>query len=193
MTRPAIVALLLVSLALPQAAAAQTAPVPLPSPVVKGDWPDPDVSEIDGAYSAVATSGGWAPTFRILRSTDLRGWALAGSVFRKPPRWAKDSFWAPELSELPNGRYVVVYSAYPRRRPGRTWFCLGAATAPTPLGPWRDLGRPLRPIRRAPRERETSVYSRGGSPRSQCDVTNTSRHDQTSTPRVSPGLREFTP
>jgi len=117
---------------------------PLPSPVVRGDWPDPDVTEIDGTFYATATSGGWAPTFRILSSTDLRTWRFAGSVFRHPPRWAKDSFWAPELTALPSGGYAVVYSAYPRKRPGRTWYCLGVATAPSPLGPWRDLGRPLR-------------------------------------------------
>jgi len=149
--RMPLAALVLAGLAWPSGAAAQVDPVPapaavsqLPSPVVRGDWPDPDITEVDGVYYAVATSGGWAPTFRILRSTDLRSWEIAGSVFRRPPAWAKDSFWAPELAELPNGRYVVVYSAYPRRRPGRTWFCLGAATAPSPLGPWRDLGRPLR-------------------------------------------------
>jgi xylan 1,4-beta-xylosidase len=111
---------------------------------MRGDWPDPDVTEVDGVFYAVATSGGWAPTFRILRSTDLRTWELAGAVFRRAPRWAKDSFWAPEMAALPNGGFVVVYSAYPHKRPGRTWFCLGAATAPTPLGPWRDLGKPLR-------------------------------------------------
>jgi xylan 1,4-beta-xylosidase len=141
----------LVSLVLPGAAAGEVDPVPapaatspLPSPVMRGDWPDPDITEIDGVYYAVATSGGWAPTFRILRSTDLRAWEIAGSVFRRAPGWAKDSFWAPEMMELPSGGYAVVYSAYPRKRPGRTWYCLGIATAPSPLGPWRDLGRPLR-------------------------------------------------
>src|SRR6476469_1736328 len=70
-------------LGLPGGAAAQTGePLaaqlqpPLPSPVVAGDWPDPDVTLIDGSYYAVATSGGWSPTFRILRSTDLRSWSI---------------------------------------------------------------------------------------------------------------------
>ena len=157
--------------------AAQLQP-PLPSPVVAGDWPDPDVSLIDGSYYAVATSGGWSPTFRILRSTDLRSWSIGGSVFRRAPGWAESSFWAPELAELPSGGYALFYSAMPKRawttgadgvavpvRDGRAavaaaedglaaaalvprlrrpWYCLGVATAPSPLGPWRDLGRPLR-------------------------------------------------
>jgi beta-xylosidase len=139
---------------LPGVAAAQTAePLaaqlqpPLPSPVVAGDWPDPDVSLIDGSYYAVATSGGWSPTFRILQSTDLRSWTIAGSVFGRPPAWAKDSFWAPELAALPAGGYALFYSAMPKRawqKQRKPWYCLGVATAPSPLGPWRDLGRPLR-------------------------------------------------
>jgi xylan 1,4-beta-xylosidase len=144
----------LACLALPGAAGAQTAePLaaqlepPLPSPVVAGDWPDPDVSLIDGTYYAVATSGGWSPTFRVLQSTDLRSWAIGGSVFGRPPGWAKDSFWAPELAALPAGGYALFYSAMPKRAwqsQRKPWYCLGVATAPSPLGPWRDLGRPLR-------------------------------------------------
>jgi xylan 1,4-beta-xylosidase len=137
-----VVVALAVLAPVPEAAAQVVSP--LPSPVLRGDWPDPDVTEIDGTFYATATSGGWAPTFRILSSTDLRNWSFAGSVFRRPPRWAKDSFWAPELTALPSGGYAVVYSAYPRKRPRRTWYCLGVATAPSPTGPWRDLGRPLR-------------------------------------------------
>ncbi|HYI98958.1 MAG TPA: family 43 glycosylhydrolase [Thermoleophilaceae bacterium] len=153
MARLTLAAVLLLAIALPASASAQVAtppvpPGPLPSPVVRGDWPDPDVTLIDGNLYAVATSGGWAPTFRILRSTDLRGWTIAGSVFRRAPGWAKDSFWAPELAQLPAGGYALFYSAFPRKRPGRTWYCLGVATAPAPLGPWRDLGKPLRCTRR---------------------------------------------
>lgn len=164
--RRALLTAVLALLALPGVAVAQTEqPLaaqlqpPLPSPVVSGDWPDPDVTLIDGSYYAVATSGGWAPTFRILQSTDLRTWGYAGSVFRRPPGWAKGSFWAPELAALPAGGYALFYSAMPKRawrtradgttaldrgRRAKPWYCLGVATAPSPLGPWRDLGRPLR-------------------------------------------------
>jgi hypothetical protein len=164
--RGLIAVAVLAALALPAGAAAQTAePLaaqlqpPLPAPVMAGDWPDPDVTLIDGSYYAVATSGGWSPTFRILQSTDLRAWSIAGSVFPRPPGWAKDSFWAPELAELPAGGFALFYSAMPKRawrtradgttalhrgRGARRWYCLGVATAPSPLGPWRDLGRPLR-------------------------------------------------
>ena len=113
----------------------------LPVPVLSGDWPDPSfIREPDG-YTAVTTSGGWSPSFRILRSNDLRDWRIVGSAFRRTPRWAKTRLWAPELTRLA-GRYAIFYSALPRRK--RSWYCLGVATAPSPAGPYRDRGRPLR-------------------------------------------------
>ncbi|MGI8945881.1 MAG: glycoside hydrolase family 43 protein [Thermoleophilaceae bacterium] len=114
----------------------------LPVPLLGGNWPDPSVIRDGEGYAAVTTSAGWAPSFRVLRSPDLRSWQIAGSVFRRPPRWAKGDFWAPELTRLGSG-YAVYYSARPRRRPGSS-YCLGVATARTASGPYRDRGRPLR-------------------------------------------------
>ena len=114
----------------------------LPSPLVAGDRPDPTVLRADdGEYVTATTSGGWAPSFRVLRSPDLRSWRTTGEVFRRPPRWVQSLFWAPELTRL-GGGYAIFYSAL--HRSSRRWFCLGVATAPTPEGPWRDRGRPLR-------------------------------------------------
>lgn len=157
MRRLAVAAAAIALIAAPSAARAElvegpagTAEMPFPSPVVQGDWPDPDVTLVDGTYYAIATSGGWAPVFPIMRSTDLREWEIVGSVFPSAPRWTRDSFWAPEMAELPGGGFAVYYSAWPRRTDGRgrprggSRYCLGVATAPSPLGPWRDLGRPLR-------------------------------------------------
>ena len=115
----------------------------LPVPLVGGEWPDPSVIFSQGAgYTAVTTSNGWAPTFRILQSPDLRSWRITGSVFRRPPRWARTDFWAPEITKL-RDRYAIFYSALPKKGVG-TWYCLGVATAPAARGPYRDLGRPLR-------------------------------------------------
>lgn len=115
----------------------------LPVPLVGGEWPDPSVIFTPGGgYTAVTTSNGWAPTFRILQSPDLRTWRITGSVFRRSPRWAKTDFWAPEITRLRDG-YAVFYSALPRRRNGN-WYCLGVATAPAANGPYRDKGSALR-------------------------------------------------
>ena len=114
----------------------------LPSPLSAGDRPDPGVLRADdGEYVTVTTSGDWAPIFRILRSPDLRTWRVTGDVFRRAPRWAQGNFWAPEMTRLGDG-YALFYSALPRD--SERWYCVGVATAPTPDGPWRDRGRPLR-------------------------------------------------
>lgn len=113
-----------------------------PSPVLAGDWADPTViSTDDGGYVALTTSNHWAPSFRVLHSPDLREWRLGGAVFPRPPRWAEGTFWAPEITRLGDG-YAVFYSALPKT--SETAYCLGVATAPTPDGPWKDRGRPLR-------------------------------------------------
>ena len=117
----------------------------LPVPVLAGDWPDPSFIRDGDGYAAVTTSGGWSPSFRILRSGDLEHWQIAGSAFRRPPRWARTNFWAPELTRL-GSRYAIFYSALPRGK--RSWYCIGLATAPSVTGPYRDRGRPLRCGRR---------------------------------------------
>ena len=114
----------------------------LPSPILAGDWPDPSAIRVGDETVAVATSGGSAPIFRVLKSPDMRNWRIAGSVFTRVPRWAKSDFWAPEITRLSNGRFAVFYSALPRNQ--KSWYCLGVATAAAPEGPWRDLGRPIR-------------------------------------------------
>ncbi len=113
----------------------------VPSPVLAGDWPDPTVIFADGEYAALATSGEWAPSLRVLRSPDLQQWRITGAVFRRPPRWVQSTFWAPEITRLGRG-YAVFYSGLPKTSDKA--YCLGVATAPTPEGPWKDLGRPLR-------------------------------------------------
>lgn len=112
-----------------------------PTPLVMGDFPDPSVIFAEGEHVAVTTGGGWAPTMRVLRSPDLVDWRLSGDVFQERPRWAKSSFWAPEITRLNDG-YAIFYSAAPRRKGQH--YCLGVATAPTTGGPWRDRGSPLR-------------------------------------------------
>lgn len=113
-----------------------------PSPLISGDFPDPTAVRTDeGDYVALTTSGPWAPSLRVLRSPDLQQWRISSAVFFTPPRWVQKNFWAPEITRMGSG-YAVFYSALPRRR--GAWFCIGMATAATPEGRWRDLGRPLR-------------------------------------------------
>jgi xylan 1,4-beta-xylosidase len=105
------------------------------NPVFSGNTPDPSVIRVGAAYWAAVTSGGWRPPYTILHSSDLVNWDVAGSVLRRAPRWAVGKFWAPELWPQ-DGRYLVYYSALSRG--GR--FCVGVASAPRPVGFYRDRG-----------------------------------------------------
>lgn len=113
-----------------------------PTPVVQGDLPDPSVVRAADSYYGVATANSWAPVFRIIRSTDLNRWTLAGAVFPRPPKWAVDDFWAPDISKLGSG-YSLLYSAR-LKRSRKKLYCMGIAFAAHPTGPWRDRGKPLR-------------------------------------------------
>ena len=55
------------------------------------------------------------------------------------PKWASGDFWAPEIHRMPGGEYCVFFTA--RDKAGL--LSIGVATGPTPLGPFRDSGRPL--------------------------------------------------
>jgi beta-xylosidase len=115
------------------------APAPAPlvwqNPVVPGDFPDPSATRVGNEFWATSTSTSLAPGFPLLRSTDLLHWEPAGSIFTRPPVWARDSLWAPELV-VDQAGVRVYYTA--RDRIGR--LCVAVAAAPAPQGPYTDHG-----------------------------------------------------
>lgn len=129
-----------VSLLLAIAAAARADETRLPNPVVAQDAPDPGVMRVGDTYYMVATSGNSPAGFPIRTSKDLSHWTDAGAVFPEGshPAWAVSDYWAPEIHKV-GSRYVCYYTA--RDASGR--LCIGAATAASPLGPFKDLGRPF--------------------------------------------------
>jgi beta-xylosidase len=105
-----------------------------------GDYPDPSVIRTGKDYWAMATTGGWAPHFSIMHSTDLINWRIVGSVFQQKPAWAKGDFWAPEMIE-DRGRFFVFYTARRDDGPRKIGtLCVAIATAPAPSGPYTDHG-----------------------------------------------------
>ena len=110
--------------------------------VLRENCPDPAIVAWDGAYWVVAsTNDNRVPDkFPIVRSADLVDWEVAGWIFPRGsvPAWAVEDFWAPEVHVI-EGRLVAYFTA--RHRNGR--LCIGAATADTMRGPWRDRGSPL--------------------------------------------------
>jgi hypothetical protein len=142
--RGCVVALaLIVALALLPAASALPE-VPYSNPVIAGDFPDPSVIRAGSEYFASATSGEWAPSFPLQRSTDLVNWTVLGALFDRPPAWTAGVYWAPELS-LQDGRFRAYYTA--RRAGGKP--CIGVATAARGAGPYHDRGPLLCPPRGA--------------------------------------------
>ncbi|MCI0748552.1 MAG: family 43 glycosylhydrolase [Verrucomicrobia subdivision 3 bacterium] len=105
------------------------------NPVLPGDYPDPSVIRVGDEYWATATTSEWAPLFPILKSRDLVNWEHVGNVFEKRPEWSVGNYWAPEIAEH-NGTYFIYYVGRKRGGP----LALAVATAPHPLGPWRDHG-----------------------------------------------------
>jgi GH43 family beta-xylosidase len=133
------------------------------NPVTAGysaDFPDPSmIKGRDGWWYAYSTGGPYAKdghdgdSYKIARSRDLTHWEKVGSVFgaANRPTWADPSsgFWAPDIRYV-DGRYVLYFTVPNTTTTPDNWdYAIGAATAPTPAGPWTDSGAPVVPPRPA--------------------------------------------
>ena len=115
------------------------------SPLTTAGYGDPAVLKTDEGYYLVATSNDAPDAFPILHSHDLESWSHQGFVFPNgtAPDWAAHGrtvgdFWAPEMAKV-GDEYWLVYTARQRTNA----LAIGLAKAPSPTGPWRDLGHPL--------------------------------------------------
>jgi len=119
------------------------------NPVIDADFPDPSVLRApDGLYYAYATQterdGSWI-NIQMARSSDLVHWQLTGDALPAKPSWASKTqdFWAPHVVR-DGARYLMYFSAKPDTSDERHGLCLGVATATSPLGPFVDMGHPLK-------------------------------------------------
>jgi hypothetical protein len=110
------------------------------NPVIPTDCPDPGVLHDGNQYVLTCTSGDAADAYPIYTSPDLATWTLVGHIFPsgQHPTWAVQDFWAPEI-HLVGSHYVVYFSA----RGSDGMLAIGAASAPSALGPFTDIGSPL--------------------------------------------------
>jgi len=110
------------------------------NPVVDVDCPDPGVVHDGAQYVMACTSGNAGNAFPLRTSPDLVHWESKGHVFPSgsKPAWAVSDFWAPEIHRVGSG-FVAYYTA--RHQDGA--LSVGAATAPSALGPYTDIGQPL--------------------------------------------------
>lgn len=142
---------------LAHAGAGAPRPATYANPVSSGfadTFADPSVIRgRDGAWYAYGTSDplrageGTPHQVPMARSTDLVHWTHAGDALAaagRPPYAASDAaLWAPDVRYL-GGRYVMYVAVTDTDVSSDTWDpAIGAATAPTPTGPWTYSGTPV--------------------------------------------------
>lgn len=99
----------------------------------------PAVVRVGDEFWATASSGSWAPVFRLHQSRDLQKWEEQGAVFsvetrRDKPDWALGDFRDPHFFATSQG-LRLLFSV--RQREGES--CIGLATATQIRGPWMSL------------------------------------------------------
>lgn len=118
------------------------------NPVIDADFPDPTVIKAgDGSYYAYGTQSeraGKMVNIQVARSSDLVHWSYLGDALPRKPDWASTTqdFWAPHVQRV-GIRYLMYFSARPNNADDRHGLCLAVASAPTPAGPFVDMGHPL--------------------------------------------------
>lgn len=110
-------------------------------PELDRDFPDPDVVEVDGTYYAYATNSA-TNNVQLATSRDLETWQyVAEDPLPRLPGWViPGKTWAPEVTALGPGRYVMYFTAT-NFQP--TVQCIGVATADDPLGPFTVQGEAM--------------------------------------------------
>ncbi len=102
------------------------------------DFPDPDVLRVGTSYYAYATNTA-AANVQFATSHDFRKWTVSDvdALPRLPPWALPGKTWAPDVSELSPGRYLMYFVAANAQR---SLQCIGVATATSPEGPFAPVG-----------------------------------------------------
>src|SRR5689334_23185341 len=97
------------------------------NPVLRTDFPDPDLIQAGNTYYAFAT-GGSGHNIQAATSADLVTWRLLSDALPGLPRWADFSSgntWAPEVITV-GGKYLLYYTTLYK---AQNKHCIGVATA----------------------------------------------------------------
>jgi beta-xylosidase len=125
--------------------ASQTPPpaqtrLPAKSPL-PGLYADPNLIQYGDTFYLYPTTDGfedWAGTsFSVLSSPDLVDWTDHGTILTlgTDVTWASERAWAPAAAQR-NGKFYFYFTANGN---------IGVAVADSPIGPFKDLGKPLVP------------------------------------------------
>jgi arabinan endo-1,5-alpha-L-arabinosidase len=112
------------------------------NPVLDADFPDPTVLRApDGAYYGYATQT-TGLRIQVSRSQDLVHWSTPAEAMPVRPAWTStgSNFFAPDVAYR-EGRYLMYFAAQADTTNGA--YCIGAAQATAPTGPFTDVGHPL--------------------------------------------------
>lgn len=110
----------------------------LMDPLIKWNFPDPDLLKFEGTYYAYATNHN-LNNVQVATSADLLVWqVLTMDALPKLPKWALPGFtWAPEVTEWPDGSFRMYFTARNAAFPKQ---CIGVAVSNNPLGPFEVVG-----------------------------------------------------
>lgn len=133
------------------------------NPVIAGNFPDASIVRVDDKtqqrsgidrYWATTTGGDKGHAFPLFHSNDLVHWQRAESrwVLHNTPDWTAGAYWAPEISEGPDHRFYVFYSAFcdldgpycpEKAKLSKNPHCIGIASADSPAGPYHSPNTPV--------------------------------------------------
>lgn len=113
----------------------------LARPLTPHDLPDPCVLRAHGTYWVYATNSVALGNVPLLQSSDLEHYSYVGDAMPVLPAWAEIGLtWAPEVTALPAGGYVLYFTT---RLRGTGLQVIGVAFADEPQGPFTAAERPL--------------------------------------------------
>lgn len=121
-------------------------------PILPLNFPDPSVlRDVDGTWYAFATAGNGRQIQAASAPSASGPWTYLQEVdvLPDPGEWTtRQNTWAPDVRRIAEGRYTMYYSG--QRDPvfsdsGEVLayhYCLGVATATSPLGPYEPADEP---------------------------------------------------
>ncbi|KAF2101106.1 Arabinanase/levansucrase/invertase [Rhizodiscina lignyota] len=117
------------------------------NPVVASDFADPSLINVEGVWYSFASSttrDGTAYNIQLAMSYDFLSWSLSDwDALAFIPDWVNSTsaqFWAPDVSQVDDGSFVMYYSAR-ANNVGR--HCIGAAVSPSIYGPFIPHSEPM--------------------------------------------------
>lgn len=115
-------------------------------PVITSDFPDPSIVKVGDTWYAFASQSEYDQQevkIQLATSNDFKSWAVSNgydALGRLAP-WVRASdpvVWAPSVSRLDDGRFLMYYSAVTNTAGNGRFHCVGTAVSDTIEGPYNS-------------------------------------------------------